>query len=316
MNALSNSFQKVPYSLRPCKQVERRIFLDGFRFLEGEGFPISSYSYVGMGSIDFVDFIMLHKFFGITKMISAEYNKKAKSRAIFNKPFKHIDVEFKPIGDVLVNLNVDVRYLAWLDYDFALNSVVAADIRSCLLRLRCESIVIATVDMEPPKSVEGTPKAWFEYFYSELQEYMDPSWSAEDFAESKLEQRVLDLLRNITSQSMTLRPNLRFELFYNFRYADGHVMLTFAGMLADDVSSRLIQNSAIARTPFYRSTWNMNPYNILVPKLTRKERLYLDSFMPAAEKWMPKAFKMDRAELEAFKEIYRYYPSYAELYIA
>ena len=52
---------------------------------------------------------------------------------------------------------------------------------------------------------------------------------------------------------------------------------------------------------------------IRVPKLTRKERLYLDGAMPCADGWLPEEFELSQEDVAAYREIYRFCPAYAEL---
>jgi hypothetical protein len=50
-----------------------------------------------------------------------------------------------------------------------------------------------------------------------------------------------------------------------------------------------------------------------VPCITRKEKSYLDSHMPCADGWKPAACGLSTEDAQAYREVYRFYPSYAEL---
>jgi len=52
---------------------------------------------------------------------------------------------------------------------------------------------------------------------------------------------------------------------------------------------------------------------IVGPKITRKERLYLDSEMPCDAEWLPNDFELSKEEIAAYRAIYRYYPAYTEM---
>jgi len=62
MSAATESYLKVAYDLRPAKQIERRMFIDGLQRLALAGFDIGDYQYTGFGSIFFVDFILFHNY--------------------------------------------------------------------------------------------------------------------------------------------------------------------------------------------------------------------------------------------------------------
>ena len=88
MSTPTQSYLKVPYDLRPAKQVERRMLIDAFHRLTSAGFPIADYQYTGMGSIYFVDFILFHKLLGMDKLLSVEFDKDIEKRVKFNAPFQ------------------------------------------------------------------------------------------------------------------------------------------------------------------------------------------------------------------------------------
>jgi len=52
---------------------------------------------------------------------------------------------------------------------------------------------------------------------------------------------------------------------------------------------------------------------ITVPRLTRKERAYLDREMPCPDGWSPKDFNLDPDMARQYREIYRFLPAFAEI---
>ena len=60
-----SSYEQINYSLRPAKQIERKMLIEAFRNLTEFG-DIGSYRYIGFGSIYFSDFNQVHKSLGIT----------------------------------------------------------------------------------------------------------------------------------------------------------------------------------------------------------------------------------------------------------
>src|SRR5690242_1898583 len=91
---------RVNYSLRPAKQIERRMLTEAFQRLVEFG-ALSSYRYIGFGSIQFRDFIMFHKHLGITNMLSIEKDAINKARFEFNLPFSCVSLRIGKSGEVL-----------------------------------------------------------------------------------------------------------------------------------------------------------------------------------------------------------------------
>src|SRR5215216_3021695 len=121
---VAGSYKKVFYDLRPGKQIERRMLLDTLQLLSNGGFRIADYQYTGFGSIYFVDFVLFHKYLGITKLLSLEHDRTAAKRARFNKPYDIIQLEIKSAFDAIPTLDRDLKHLVWLDYDFGLEDSV------------------------------------------------------------------------------------------------------------------------------------------------------------------------------------------------
>jgi len=80
------SFRKINYSLRPGKNIERKMLAEIFSRLAVFR-PLSDYSYVGFGSVYFTDFALFHRQFGFCPMYSIEEDEEGKERAPFNVPF-------------------------------------------------------------------------------------------------------------------------------------------------------------------------------------------------------------------------------------
>ena len=86
--AVQSTARYVSYDLRPAKQCERKMMLDSFSAAMEAGFAIPDYRYVGMGGNRFYDFILIHKYLGIDKMVSLEHDEKMLTRARYNCPYK------------------------------------------------------------------------------------------------------------------------------------------------------------------------------------------------------------------------------------
>jgi hypothetical protein len=313
--SLSKSALKVPYDLRPAKQIERRMLLDVFQILSNNGFTLREYQYTGMGSINFVDFILLHKLLGIKRLVSAEYDQSLKDRVEFNKPFADVTTDMRSIGEVVATLDRDRKHIVWLDYDFRLDRLVVEDILTATKVLGPESILLVTVDIEPPDVKEGSPAAWKQYYELEGGEYFGQGWTVENFGQQSLAVTNASILFNVIYSGLNSRTNVEFFPLFNFEYADGHRMLTVGGMIGTEENGRRLDTCDFSRANFIRRTRTETPFHIRVPKFTRKERLSMDQHMPCADDWQPKEFFVDPKDIGAYRDIYRYYPAFAELLI-
>ncbi len=315
MNTPTQSYNKVHYELRPAKQVERRMLIDALLALAVAGFPIQDYHYTGMGSIYFIDFMLFHRFLGIKNMLSVEYDSKIEKRVEFNRPFNCVKTRIAPIGEVIPTLSRDIQHLLWLDYDGILCNSHLQDIAAASTFLSRGSILLVTVDVEPPPDLHN-PTKWKKYFSDEAEEFLDPALKVEDFAQSMLPQRNIEIIAKAIQSGMAGRVDVEFIPMFNFIYKDGHTMLTMGGMIGTSVEKRNINGSRLAEADYFRKTFDTQKESvciITVPKLTRKERQYLDSFMPCEDGWVPEEFELSREHVDAYRDIYRFCPNYAEM---
>lgn len=312
MNMPTASYTKVFYDLRPAKQIERRMLIDALQHLQTAGFPIREYQYTGFGSTYFVDFILFHRFLGIKDLLSVEHDTSIEKRVLFNKPFGLVKVAMEPIGDVIPRLDRDRQHLLWLDYDARLNAEMTADMGLAASILSPGSLLLVTVDAKRPAEGES-PVEWCEYYRERVGSYFDHQWSAEEFSPSHLSSTLARLIYRVIDAAVASRRSVEFSPLFNFEYADGHPMITVGGMITTTADRSKIQAASLKELSFVRDSRTETPFRISVPRLTRKERLYLDHHMPCSDGWKPDDFELSEGDVSSYTQIYRYYPSYAEL---
>jgi len=305
----TQSYRKVHYELRSAKQVERRMLIDALQTLSAVGFDIPEYQYTGFGSIYFIDFVLFHKYLGITRMWSVEHDLTITRRVRFNRPFSFVRILMSDAGEVVARLPLNRRHLLWLDYDSFVSSALAEHVYVALGRLPMGSIVLVTVDVESPVR-DPRPELLEQYFTGEVDRYLPPNPT---FAGSKLLGLNLAILERMCDSAVSVRPSISFELLFSFAYRDGHQMLTVGGMIAGDAERQLLQSKALRQRTYLRFSWKDQPCNIVVPHFTRKERIFLEGLMPGRKTWAPTQFEISAADLQAYRDIYRFYPAYAEL---
>jgi Putative O-methyltransferase len=303
------------------------MIVDALQRLEAAGFPIVDYQYTGFGAIYFVDFILLHKLLGMNKLVSLERQGSLASRMAFNRPFSCVEIKMVPASSEIPNLSRDIRHIVWLDYDGVLHKDFLSDIQSAVTILPAGSILLVTVDVEPPedhdyKPVDPNfdssketlgPKHWRRYFEHHASAYLKLGLSENDFGASKLGLRTTEILKAAFTRSIVARLQMEFLPMFHFIYKDSHWMLSMGGMIGGRTEKRQLRSSTLADTVYYRRNFDLPPFEITVPRLTRKERIYLDREMPCAEGWVPKDFDLDPDEARRYKDIYRFLPAFAEI---
>ena len=135
-----------------------------------------------------------------------------------------------PASSEIPNLSKDVRHIVWLDYDGVLQKEFLSDIQSAITVLSPGSILLVTVDVEPPeahdysvvdahfdssKEVLG-PKHWKRYFEYHASPYLKLGLSDSDFGKSELILRSTEILQAAFKKSIVPRPELQFLPLFNF----------------------------------------------------------------------------------------------------
>lgn len=311
MSKPAGSYTRVFYDLRPAKQVERRMILDTFQAMSEAGFAIRDYQYTGMGSIYFVDFLLFHRLLGIKRMLSVENDYRIEKRVRFNKPFADVTIEMASVGRVIPTLSKDLRHILWLDYDFQLRRDALEDVVLASQTLPAGSVLIVTFDVEPPPG-DGAAD-WKVYFEGEAENYVPFDATVSSFARSELGFTIGSTVVNAIKQGLAGRPEMRYLPMFSFLYADGHQMLTVGGVLGGATEEGCVGALKTRNLEFLRLDAGARPFEIQVPRITRKERLLLDQHMPCAPGWRPEEFELSSEEVASYRSVYRYYPVYGEL---
>lgn len=317
MSSIGKSHEKVNYEFRPAKQVERRMLLHAFHELRDLGYAISSYEYTGLGSIYFVDFVLFHRYLGLKRMTSVEGDSDIKRRVEFNCPYKLITVVHDDMSAQIARLSSERHHILWLDSDFILTEELLDAVQLAATQLSVQSILLVTVDVEPPGRPEDglknwNPTTWMRHYRREAGAFFWRGISRRDFTRDALPATNARILQTVINLGLRER-DVDFIGMFSFLYADGHRMLSVGGMIGTDEDKQRIRLLDRNELFFMRDNITEEPFLIRVPLVTRKERLYLDQNMPCRKKWSPHAFEMKMDDVENYRKIYRYYPAYTEM---
>lgn len=313
------SFEKFNYCLRPAKQVERKLIIETMHALRGCGFPIETYTYVGFGSVYFVDFILFYKHLYINNMICIEHEQIGR-RMEFNKPYKFIKLKMAEVADVVPELSAKRPHLVWLDYDFSLRPQILVDLDSLIQRLAPGSVVLVTIDARPRLPEELDDPSWndlernaqtVEHYREHYESKVGGAIDSLQMEKDKCPTLLARILRGQIQDSVRSRGGLEFAQLLNCRYADNAPMLTLGGILVSP--SEGVGLVGRVQTGLLFSSDREEPIEIDIPVLTDRERQWIDSNLVGSQKGTGKPpFEVSERFLEAYRRFARYYPTYHE----
>jgi hypothetical protein len=326
--AAKHKSKVVHYSLRPAKNIERKMMGEAFARL-APLCPLSKYRYIGFGSEFFNDFALYHETLGIREMRSIEHDVERVPRCEFNRPYKCIKVEPGTASDVLPRLKWEPRSIVWLDYLDRLKHSVLADIRFVVSAASSGSFLVWSVNSQPwgdgPNEERGQHVATAElpaHRIKKLRDSMSPTvvpaeWVKEPLAKwglavvyHKMIRAEIDRALSDRNSSAMPGHKLSFHQYFHFRYADGQRMLTVGGLLLNSADKRTLGARPFRDLPFVRE--GDDAMEIKPPILTGREVRHLSQRFPNNGNSTRPLKWLTPEELENFRQVYRYYPVYAE----
>ena len=330
------NFERINYSLRPAKHIERKIFCETFGRLSILD-NIKNYRYIGMGSAYFSDFSLFHKALGITKLLSieGEDDKQSKQRIKFNKPFACIDIEFGRTNKVLPTLpwqKWDEKSIVWLDYVDRLKEEMFGDIETVIFNVKAGSMFLISVNIEEDderdekQNSSNLPAKEFR-----LKKLI------ENVGSESIPSRAFDLILNVENNKSIIREIIHnalltcvgkrnkgvdeidkvdYKQLFNLHYKDSADMLTIGGIIHTKSQEGKVKEM-FEHLEFIRR--GDNCFNIVVPKLTYREIHALDKVLPPLKSKTKNRNKRDfnkiplsLADKKNYANIYRYFPNFAE----
>lgn len=321
------SYIDVNYLIRPKKQIERKIIIDILKRME----DIHSYNYIGMGSIYYYDFILLHKYLGIKRMISID-DKEDTKRFIFNKPFDFIIFKNMKTTEYFQKNKLKKKSIIWLDYDsmlfdIRLNSIersILDDLDILAKQAGSNTFLIITIDVRPPKDLPQYRKlieSFGDYIPLEYHHITQDNYN-------RLRERYAYIIQESIIafiEQAQVHMEIKYKKLFSFIYRDGAPMYTLGGILSGVENLEYI--TAHLTDAEFTNFDNADITNIDVPILTYLEKTYLDKNLIWIEKKLDNVetrrdernlLKSLKFELESFDDLklylkyHRYYPQYYE----
>jgi len=326
--AAKHKTKVVHYSLRPAKNIERKMMGEAFARL-APLCPLSKYRYIGFGSEFFNDFSLYHETLGIRDMLSIEHDVERVPRCEFNRPYKCIKVEPGTASEVLPKLKWEPRSIVWLDYLDRLRHSVLADISLVVSAASSGSLLVWSVNAQPwedgADEDDGKHVAKVNlpaHRIKKLRDSVSPKlvpdeWVKEPLSKWGLAAVCYKLIAAAVKSSLDDRngsavdaKKLMFHQCFHFRYADGTRMLTVGGVLLNPADAATLGAEPFDGLPFIRKT--EDALEIKPPVLTGREARHLSRLCPDDSAKFEVPDWLTKEEVESFRQVYRYYPVYAE----
>lgn len=331
------NFERINYSLRPAKHVERKMFCETFGRLSILD-NIKNYRYIGMGSAYFSDFNLFHKVLGITKLVSIEWEEESiyKKRINFNKPFACIDVEFGSSSNVLPRLpwfKWKEKSIVWLDYIDKIKEYMFGDIDTVVFNIQPGSVFLISVnieeDNERDESANIKKLSAKEFRLEQLKE---------NVGKDHIPQTAFEMILNVDKNKVIIREiihnailsalrkrnsglndlsTIQYKQLINIYYKDSADMLSVGGIFYTEGQKQQV-NTMFKNLDFMRP--GVNCFNIIVPKLTYREIHALEKTLPNQKTLKTGIAKnkfekipLSKFDVKNYANIYRYFPTFAEM---
>lgn len=333
---MANSYEKINYSLRPAKTIERKMFCEAMHKLSHFQ-NIETYQYVGFGSTYFSDFTLIHRMLGIKKMTSIEKDIQNSQRFRFNKPYSCIEMIFKFSNDALNDIDWSVPVILWLDYDSKLNYDMFKDINTFFSQACPSSMFILTIDIkpdEPPKEKKMTNKEKKVFRRKELIKRVGHIKLPDNIYKRALgiagnRKLVYDIVNDQIAEALSIQNGviqdpenkINYQQIFNIYYNDGTPMLTIGGIIFQENQRQIVETAKFNDLEFY--TDSSKSFKIEVPSLTFKEIYTLNELLPnhvdkgtgKIDPSMQKKSKLPELsddDVKKYAKVYRYFPTFAE----
>lgn len=317
------SYNQFNYNYRPAKSVERKIFIELLKELYGV-VDSANTTYVGLGSIFFTDFRLVHKELGISKMINIEYNQADRKRFEYNKPYACIDLEWGMTTTVLPRIDWVGKKILWLDYDSSLQSYMFDDIETVFSNIVPDSFFLLSCNSSLQRFFNRTMNVHeLNLFKGEFGEHVPLDTNSEMLTNKKtpylIRKMIHNQIRHILAQRNSGIVEEENKLVYCqllfIIYQDGAPMMSTGGVLKTRGSIRKFAKSNAFSLPYIRTAENY--LDLQSPHLTNSEIDLLNTYLPNKRlngfiaigdlDFIPES------EKQKYYSIYRYYPAFVEI---
>ena len=314
------STNSVDFSVRQNKAIERAITFEGLKALN-EFVSIKDFIYVGLGSVWFIDFDMAHRELGISILISVEADEIVYKRAVFNKPYRTVEVHYGYSHDILPALLADRPdltshpWIVWLDYDQVIDETKLDELDYLIINLPANSVLLVTFRASPDRyarAPKDRPDRIGELFGDAAPQDIFNSADGYDDERIMMKGLAAATLKHFTARALQgARPG-GFVPLFNLQYEDSVPMVTVGGMLPAVAIAEDIRN--LASQPEWPGICELP---IITPPLTPKEVTAIKTLLPGdphpgRAEVQSLNFDLLEDQIACFVQYYLKYPSFVQ----
>jgi hypothetical protein len=268
-----------------------------------------------MGGTVFYDFYLLHRFLGISDMISLERHPDTYRRSRFNCPYDFIKVKNRTAAEFLASDRSKLRTIYWFDYDDGISPDVTTDILSLGRRLQPNGFAFVTVCAEPPGAlIKMNTIERLDYFVEHMGDFA-ADLQQEDMENSNFPSTIHRILLAAFRRAFSARSDGKFNPLLQVQYNDSVMMSTVGGCFCSDGAISAMRERVAKDLPFLVS--EKLPYHIRRINYTERERVLFDMAATKSSVASPQAKKLKSlgfkdSDLKSYNELIRFLPRYYE----
>lgn len=271
-----------PYHLRTNKAVERLLFIELLRKLDGSlGKNVEKYRYVSLGGPFLEDFGLMHSAFGIRDMLSLETERHVLSRQNLNTPYSKITLTLDSTTDFVRKFDAGKKsHIVWFDYEEPSWKQQIAESCTMLAALPPMSIFKITLSGKA-ESLGGTLEEKAAELNTMFEDY-GPFTSAMMNKET-ICSTLFKIFRRAVAAAIPDSSMRCLRSLASYEYNDHRIpILTITILIGPDAQLReTIGKSRLKEWPFSGLSWH-DPIKIAVPDLSLRERLAVNRLLPDA----------------------------------
>jgi hypothetical protein len=311
-----SSTSTINFSVRQNKCIERLIVFNGLRRV-ADTLALENMVYLGFGSVWFSDFVLAHRGLRINTMLSIESNPIIYRRALFNRPFRTVQVFEGESDDLIPELLtndefLDRPWIVWLDYDGPIDEKCLNELAYLVNNLPQNSALITTCNARPHRY--GKPAKRVDSLNSLFGDLigmtLDDSMVENDVPfMNTLRQAIENFLLSTALQNARAGG---FVPAFNVGYQDGPPMVTVGGILPSVGNTSTVQGLTRKRD------WEgLVSHPITTAPLTMKEVGALQAQLPSRKKITRKrvqrlGFDLEEEQIDSFARHYLLYPNFVQ----
>ena len=288
------------WQFRPNKQIQRLMCIDVMRRLQTFR-PLDEYRYVGLGGYEFIDFDLVYRALGISRMTSIEDTGRIE-RFEFNRPFASIEIEWGNTNERLPTLKLDEPLIVWLDYCGPVDKRILPDVLLLGEKLLAGSMLLVTVNADTLPDGDRLDVLEKRVTRERIPIDIRDDAQLDGWGTAVVQRRVL--ASEIRTGLARRADGRRFEQLVNIHYRDTRKMQTWGGVFIDAGTEANFTAAGFRDLPQVKT--GDEPVAVKVPILTAREILTLEPAMgagaPDVLPWVPER------EIRSFEELHRWYP--------